>query len=78
MKGPWSLSRRGLRGEGLALFSRSKALVSGLPLICFFLIMGRSSIPTSVSWAAANDLNPNMGRITRFTARCSCATIVFK
>ena len=27
-----------------------------------------SSIPTSVPWAASNDLNPNIGRVTRFTA----------
>ena len=37
MKGQWSLSRRGLSGEGLALFSRSKALVSGLHPHLFFL-----------------------------------------
>src|SRR5262245_27894652 len=35
--------------------------------------MGISSIPTSVSWAAANDLNPSMGRVTRFTPRWSCS-----
>jgi hypothetical protein len=37
MKGQWSLSRWGLSGEGIELFSRSKALVSGLHPHLFFL-----------------------------------------
>jgi hypothetical protein len=42
----------------------------GSPTVsCRFLIMCRSSIPTNVSEAAANDLNPSMGRVTRLTAR---------
>ena len=40
--------------------------------------MSMSSIPTSVSWAASNDLNPNIGRVTRFTPRWSCSTMLFK
>src|SRR5262249_56774284 len=40
--------------------------------------MCMSSIPTSVSWAASNDLNPNMGRVIRFTPRWSCSTILLR
>jgi hypothetical protein len=36
--------------------------------IRLFLIMGMSSIPTSVSWAASNDVNPSIGRVIRLTA----------
>src|SRR5262245_42101560 len=39
--------------------------------------MCMSSIPTNVSWAASNDLNPNIGRVTRFTPRWSCSIILF-
>jgi hypothetical protein len=45
---------------------------------CHFLSMCMRSMPTSVLWAASNDLNPSMGRVTRLTARWSCSTILFK
>jgi len=67
--GQLPLSVRRLRGERIELFGRSEALFSGSTSICFFLIMCISSIPTHVSWAAPNALNPNMGRVTRFTPR---------
>src|SRR5262245_43120223 len=35
--------------------------------------MGMSSIPTSVSWAASNDVTPSIGRVIRLTALWYCS-----
>ncbi len=37
--------------------------------LCFFFILCMSAIPTRVSWPASHALNPNLGRVTRFTPR---------
>src|SRR5262249_18285717 len=42
---------------------------------CRFLIMCMSSMPTSVDCAASNALNPNIGRVIRFTPLWSCSTM---
>ena len=43
-----------------------------------FRIICMSSIPTEVRWAASNDLNPSMGRVTRFTPLWSCSITLLK
>jgi hypothetical protein len=35
-------------------------------------------MPTSVDGAASNELNPNIGRVTRFAPRWSCSTLLFE
>ena len=69
MTGQLPVPVRRLRGERVELFDRSEALFPSLNHHLFFLIMCMSSIPTNVSWAALNALNPNMGRVIRFTPR---------
>ena len=55
----------GITRPGIELSQRRPSLPA-LPQP--FFTGGISSIPTRVSWAASNDLNPNMGRVTRFTS----------
>ena len=72
MKGQLPLSAEGLGGQGVEQFGRSAALVSGLDHQLFFLNHVHefdTGEPASVPCAAWNDLNPNMGRVTRFTPR---------
>jgi len=63
VKGQWPLVVGGLGGQEE---NHSAAVRSSAPSSTTryrFLSMCMSSIPTRVSWAASNDLNPNMGRV---------------
>jgi hypothetical protein len=40
--------------------------------------MGSSSVPVKVGCAASNDVHPSLDRVTRFTPRCSCSTMVVR
>ena len=76
--GQLPLSVRRLGGESVELFGRSAALFSLLDHYLPFLIMCMSSMPTNVSCAASNALNPNIGRVIHFTPRWSCSTILLR
>jgi hypothetical protein len=44
------------------------------PLLCGVVSLGISAMSARVPWAAAPDGHPRRGRVTRWTARGSCAT----
>ena len=76
--GQLPLSVWGLSSEGVEQFGRSEVLFPFLESQLPFLNHVHESIPTRVSWAVSNDLNPNMGRVTRLTARWSCSTMLLR
>ena len=75
MKGQVALSVGGLGSQSVELFGRNAAR---LPPVCqlSFAILCISSMPMRVDCLASNALNPNMGRVTLFTPRGSCSTIL--
>ena len=56
------------------------AFVSAFPVVisCPLRMACMTSMPAIVHRAAQNDLNPSMGRVSRFTARWSCSTILLR
>jgi hypothetical protein len=69
LKGQLPLSARELCGQRVEVFGRREALVALLDHQLPFLEHVHELDTDECGLTASSDLNPNMGRVTRFTAR---------
>ena len=68
VKGQLTLLVALLCSQRIELFSRCEAFFPGFPLHLSLLEHVHQFIADRGCWAVSNDLNPSMGRVTRFTA----------